>query len=69
MNLLFIASLFLLAAALPTPGTLQLPKELQGIDRSALASCGGGTGFCDGGRCLCSGFCEGICDWYECGRC
>jgi len=85
MNLLLLLAsggLSLLASALPTPGTinttghgsstgttLNLPKELRGIEPSALASCGGGTGFCDSGRCLCSGFCEGICDWYECGSC
>jgi hypothetical protein len=35
----------------------------------ALATCSGGTGFCSSGRCLCSGFCEGTCQWYDCGPC
>ena len=74
MKLLLLASLSLLAslgAGLPAPtrSALQLPKELRGVDPNALASCGGGTGFCSRGRCLCSGICEGICDWYECGGC
>ena len=74
MKLLLLASLSLFAylgAGLPAPASsaLQLPKELRGVDPSALAGCGGGTGFCSRGRCLCSGICEGICDWYECGGC
>ncbi|KAK4200942.1 hypothetical protein QBC40DRAFT_279147 [Triangularia verruculosa] len=36
---------------------------------AARGSCGGGTGFCTNGRCLCSSICEGICQWYECGKC
>jgi hypothetical protein len=73
----FLSLLLLLLGS--SPGTalpssaaaraLRLPKELQGVDPAALATCGGGTGFCSAGHCLCSGICEGVCEWYECGAC
>ena len=74
MKVLYLASLSLLAslgAGLPAPitSTLKFPKDLRGVDSNALASCGGGTGFCSRGRCLCSSICEGVCNWYECGGC
>lgn len=71
--LLLLATFVVMGSAAPAPAPganlLNLPKELQGVDLAMLATCGGGTGFCSGGRCICSGFCEGICEWYECGGC
>ena len=70
---LLLAAASSLGAAIPVASpspALRLPTELQGVDPAALATCGGGTGFCSSrGRCLCSGLCEGICDWYDCGAC
>ncbi|KAK3307847.1 uncharacterized protein B0T15DRAFT_508375 [Chaetomium strumarium] len=58
----------LAATVTPTPASSynnnnnnnNMPEELQG-KLDTLATCGGVTGFCSSGRCLCSGFCEGVC--------
>ncbi|KAK4458669.1 hypothetical protein QBC42DRAFT_300114 [Cladorrhinum samala] len=67
---LFITVLALMTStvlAIPTPGSL--PQDIDSFPMSGRGACGGGTGYCTRGRCLCSDICEGMCQWYECGKC